>query len=558
MKRILFIALAALSVACTKTEYKYEYAYKEPELGSLSVSSVTAQSVLLEGSVSRDGGQTVSERGFYLSTSSFKNEPPSSARKIVAQDPSGEGKFSMEITGLMQGTTYYVCSYAINSIGKTFSATKTFSTKRTAKVILGDVEVETLSILKTENSSDHDYDYDLDLKLSVSFEDVGSFVSAGVCVDGYEYTYGETLPSTDATSIIVKSTTPYYNTGEIKINAFAFANDRNGNRVVSESRDISFSAMGVSLRPEAHVSETDWYSEPDKNYYIHYFDIGVRVITGGANISELGVFPTSTYKTVSFTPGSFQDYTYYSTIETIKSDNKEETLSAYGKGRLKNGMDFYAWDFKTGANTATSSFGTGTSYEVFFSEDFTDGLGKFTATADTLGSYVWEWDSANKALKANAYSGGANRAAKTSCISNTIDLRNRKMAYFLFSASSKYFTTLNEDVSLSIYSSNDDKWYTVSLGLTNDKGWESKIINLSEFIGDEIKIAFRYKSSEASCGSILIDNIELFSLENGASNTSSAAARLARINAASTRVNEKEQATINKTQYENIRRKSLR
>ena len=108
MRRILFIALAALSVACTKTEYKYEYAYKEPELGSLSVSSVTAQSVLLVGSVSRDGGQTVSERGFYLSTSSFKNEPPSSARKIVAQDPSGEGKFSMEITGLMQGTTYYV------------------------------------------------------------------------------------------------------------------------------------------------------------------------------------------------------------------------------------------------------------------------------------------------------------------------------------------------------------------------------------------------------------------------------------------------------------------
>lgn len=562
MKRIIIIAaLATISIACSRTEYRYEYVYNEPILGSTSVDYITEQSAVLTGSVSRDGGKMVSERGFYLSTSSFDKTPPSSAQRIVASDSPGEGKFSMEVTGLDKGTKYYVCSYAVNEIGKTFSDVKSFSTLKNAKVILEDAAVTCLNIFKNSLLSSYEYYYNWDLKLSVGFEDVASLASAGVCVDGNQYDYSENLPSSDGEKITITCTTNSSVENLKSINAYAYAYDKKGGRIESENQNYSLSTMGICLKPEVYAHEADWYSEPDKNYYVHYFTIGVRVITGSELISELGVFPTSTYLAEYFTQESFSNYTFYCTTESVRSANKEETLKAYGKGKLSNGWSFYGWDFNTGNNEATSSYGADDqNFEVFFTEDFADGIGKFSVTTDNPGSYAWEWDSSNKLLKANAYSNGASHAAYTMCTSDIIDLTNRSNAQLMFYASAKFFTDLDNEFKCYVYSVKEDAWYSFSsLGLKNDNGWQLVYLNLGSFVGGEIRIAFLYTGTEESCGSIWVDDVELISSMDKAGGSAAAAERRAgRKLAADVSSDSEEQAIINKKLYENTRRKSLR
>ena len=547
MRRILMnIALVILTAACS-TEYRYEYSFSKPFVSNVTVDAVTEKSAILSGTVYRDGGQVVSERGFYLSTSAFEENPPSSAQKLVAPGNSGVGKFGMEIVGLSHGTTYYVCAYAVNEEGTVFSSTESFSTKKVAKVILGDTEVDFLSINKMHPSIDHEYEYNWALRFPLHFEGVESLVSAGVCVDGKDFLYDKALPASDDESIVVDCSTERSPSGDVTVSVYAFAEDKLGKRLVSDPRQLSLSTMGVSLRPYAEAVETDWYSEPGKGYYLHFFEIGVKVTTGASNITELGVFPSSTYMTTYFKPDYFVENVYYNTTEVVRSSEPEVTLNTSGMGVLKNGMNFYCWDHYTAENMATSTYGVSAGYEVYFSEEFADGLGSsFSAVANTQGSYTWVWDSSMQCAKANAYSSGSNRAANTSLVSKLIDLKNRTAAFLSFSAYAKYFTNVNEEVSLSVYSSKDNKWYPYSMDLTNDVSWEVKVIDLSQFLGDEIKLSFNYTSTEASCGSILLDNVEIFS----SAKAPSASALFSRQRA----LQQNKLDSVNKERYENTRR----
>jgi|MEHZ01.4.fsa_nt_MEHZ011256762.1_15 hypothetical protein len=82
--------------------------------GGVNTGTTTA-SVL--GTVTDDGGATVTERGFYFGTSStFSNNTKFSVG-------SGTGQFTKNFTGLSSGTTYYSTAYAINSTGETRGGT---------------------------------------------------------------------------------------------------------------------------------------------------------------------------------------------------------------------------------------------------------------------------------------------------------------------------------------------------------------------------------------------------------------------------------------------------
>jgi len=90
---------------------------------------ITASSVKLNGNITYDGGSNVTERGFYLSTSSI---PESDGAKLVAG--SGTGFFSFSLTGLSVNTTYYFRAYAKNSVGISSGSVIYFSTNMTAAV----------------------------------------------------------------------------------------------------------------------------------------------------------------------------------------------------------------------------------------------------------------------------------------------------------------------------------------------------------------------------------------------------------------------------------------
>lgn len=86
-------------------------------------SAITATSALLGGTITTDGGATITERGVCWATSA---SPTTSNNKLAIGI--GTGSFNGNITGLTANTTYYVRAYAINSQGTAYGNEVNFKT----------------------------------------------------------------------------------------------------------------------------------------------------------------------------------------------------------------------------------------------------------------------------------------------------------------------------------------------------------------------------------------------------------------------------------------------
>jgi hypothetical protein len=88
-----------------------------------AVSGITSTTVVLGGNVTDEGGASVTERGVCYGTTL---NPTTADKK--AEMGKGQGSFSLTISGLNSGNTYYVRAYAINSQGTTYGTQVTFTT----------------------------------------------------------------------------------------------------------------------------------------------------------------------------------------------------------------------------------------------------------------------------------------------------------------------------------------------------------------------------------------------------------------------------------------------
>jgi hypothetical protein len=84
-------------------------------LSTTSLTAITNTSATSGGNITADGGAPVTARGVCWSTTA---NPTTADNKTV--DGTGIGTFTTSITGLASGTTYYVRSYATNSMGTTY------------------------------------------------------------------------------------------------------------------------------------------------------------------------------------------------------------------------------------------------------------------------------------------------------------------------------------------------------------------------------------------------------------------------------------------------------
>jgi hypothetical protein len=91
---------------------------------TISISNVTNNSALATGLVLNNGGALVSERGICYSTDqlNYTYLPSSTVNQTDI------GTFSVDLTGLLPGTTYYVKGYARNSVGTSYSSETSFMT----------------------------------------------------------------------------------------------------------------------------------------------------------------------------------------------------------------------------------------------------------------------------------------------------------------------------------------------------------------------------------------------------------------------------------------------
>ena len=141
--------------------------YRLPTVVTTSPTNVTSTSASVGGKVTSDGGTTVTERGVVYSTSS---KPTTSNNK--KRSGRGTGAYSVELSDLSEGTTYYVRAYAINSNGTAYGEEISFKTTiSSAKVrfqMMDMYSITAMYLLDAGNNVLAEYD-DL-LKLSSYFK----------------------------------------------------------------------------------------------------------------------------------------------------------------------------------------------------------------------------------------------------------------------------------------------------------------------------------------------------------------------------------------------------
>lgn len=94
-----------------------------PTITTNAASDITSTTARSGGNITNDGGAEVTVRGVCWST--FPN-PTTASNKT--NEGIGSGSFTSLITGLIQGTTYYLRAYATNSIGTTYGNQVTTTT----------------------------------------------------------------------------------------------------------------------------------------------------------------------------------------------------------------------------------------------------------------------------------------------------------------------------------------------------------------------------------------------------------------------------------------------
>jgi uncharacterized protein (TIGR02145 family) len=94
-----------------------------PVVETNAATSVGETSATINGNVTDDGGNTVTERGFYYGPSA---DPVTSGTRLSEGD--GTGSFSASLTGLSLGTTYYFVAFATNDSGTSYGSELYFTT----------------------------------------------------------------------------------------------------------------------------------------------------------------------------------------------------------------------------------------------------------------------------------------------------------------------------------------------------------------------------------------------------------------------------------------------
>lgn len=97
-----------------------------PTVTSGAASAITPTTAAFNGSeVTLDGARTITERGVVLSKTN--NDPTVVDTKVVA-DTAGMGVYNVNLTALSPESLYYIRAYAINEMGVSYGAVKTFTT----------------------------------------------------------------------------------------------------------------------------------------------------------------------------------------------------------------------------------------------------------------------------------------------------------------------------------------------------------------------------------------------------------------------------------------------
>lgn len=149
------LALAILQFSCSSDD---DQPTTPPKVTTQTPALITVNSASVSGEITDKGNSEVTETGIIYS--SVVEEPTTADNKITAT--ATDNKFTVALSGLTSGTTYYVRAYAINSAGTGYGDVLTFQTSNMAPVatnvqITGKVEVnKTVTVTYTYTDAESD------------------------------------------------------------------------------------------------------------------------------------------------------------------------------------------------------------------------------------------------------------------------------------------------------------------------------------------------------------------------------------------------------------------
>ena len=125
MKALKLFSIAAIAVIAFSCEEKPEPGPTEKatiELTTKPVTSITAETAVSGGNITKEGESPISQRGICWSETENPNLNSNNTK-----DGTGVGEFTSTITGLEPGKSYYVRAYAVNNEGVAYGDQQSFS-----------------------------------------------------------------------------------------------------------------------------------------------------------------------------------------------------------------------------------------------------------------------------------------------------------------------------------------------------------------------------------------------------------------------------------------------
>lgn len=279
------------------------------------------------------------------------------------------------------------------------------------------------------------------------------------------------------------------------------------------------------------------YSQPETKKALYIKSIEITYTTSGTTKQNAGIaFETTSYEATlgeAFTAPALINpnnltATYSSSNEdvaTVDAATGAVTLVGAGTTTIKAETaetdNFYAG---VASYTLTVSAPAVSEVNLNYTETFANDQGNFTienktALPDGM-SYVWNHSTFNGTgfMKASAFFNHANNAVESWLISPTINLKNADGAVpetvelSFDQAINAYFGTIEAEAVVKIEADGDWTNLDITYPEKPAKGWtgfESNTIDLSQYAGKSVRIAFVYTSTENAAGGWEVNNFNV-------------------------------------------------
>ncbi len=209
---------------------------------------------------------------------------------------------------------------------------------------------------------------------------------------------------------------------------------------------------------------------------------------------------------------------YNSSYATFAND-----LMPYGTGSVVGVLSCYktTWQLLLNDTNGLIDFdGEGAPdprQRTLLTETFAAGQGDFTIDTPLLAApltYVWNYDSSYKFMKASAFSGGASYPTESYLISPVVDLTGYSAPVLKFDHCVNKFTTdPASQVSVVVREAGSTTWTPVAIPtFSTNADWnfvESGNLDLKAFAGKKIQFAFKYTSTAEASGTWEVKNVSL-------------------------------------------------